>query len=180
MTVSVQCIQATIDAPQVIEVPHNRKTVSIDVRATLLNTSENTMVLHVPGDNYEFWHVLDENQREVQRDIVKPKRKAKVKKDMETFCSLTLAAGLANNESETLVLDTSKLKDGHTYAIRCEVWGQSAETRFVVAKPARLAKLTPAKKAVTKKAPAKKATAKKAAPKKAASKAKSRTAAKKK
>ncbi len=148
MVVPTRLIEATVHAPSIVEVPPKARTVSITMRTELYNISERDVVLHAPsGKDQYFWHVLNENHREVLR--WQPYRKGggrKKKTDVHPIRSQTIAAGHSTHETETLVLKTARLKDGHTYTIRCEVWGQIAETEFIVVRIAPPSKRKPTSK----------------------------------
>ena len=131
MVVPTRLITARVDAPQIVEVPANSRCLAIDVRTELANESEHDVVLHAPDADQEiFWHVLDENHREVLRER---SRKAGDggQEGVETFRSRTIASGHSDHETATLQLDVKKLKHGHTYTVRAEVFGQIAEAEFV-------------------------------------------------
>jgi hypothetical protein len=163
MVVPTRLIEASIEVPAVVEVPKGAKTVEVAVRTELANTSEYDVVLHAPDEDRElFWHVLDERQREILREMVKrPGRD--LPKGVQPVRSLTIAAGHSEHETETLVLSAAKMKSGGTYTVRAEIFGQIAEAEFVAIETVPLTPLRPAKKAAAKKAAAKKAAAKKPA-----------------
>ena len=167
-------IEAEVHVPTVVEVPEGAETVEITVRADLRNATEDAYVLHNVGDDAHFWHVLNENQREVIRDRTKQK-KHKKSDEIYPVRTLTVPAGLSTHETVTLELDAKKLKDGKTYTVRSENWGQLAEATFVVIRPQkaeappkkkRAPKKSTTKKRTTKKSPAKKSTARKTTKKK--------------
>jgi hypothetical protein len=176
VAIKIRTIQAHVDAPQVVEVPPRKKSLELAVRAELHNAGEETIVLHAPDEDREvFWHVFDENRQEIQRSM--PMRKLRpAGGEVEEFRSLTLAAGLSVHRPTTLQLDAAQLEEGKTYTIRAEIWGQVAESEFVVIRtpppPPKPKKKPPAKKKASgKKASAKKKTAAKAAKKKGSGKA---------
>ncbi len=125
-------IEAIKDAPPNDEVSSRVKTVSITVRTELRNVGEQDYVLYAPDqDSQHFWHVLDANHREVLRE--QPRKTPKKRKHAwhpARSQTVTLSHGV--HETVTLKLDAAKLKDGQTYTIRSENWGQIAETTFVV------------------------------------------------
>ncbi len=125
-------IEAKINAPPVVEVSSRVRTVSIAVGTELRNVSEQDYVLFAPNqDSQHFWHVLDANHREVLRE--QPRKTNKKRKHAwhpARSQTVTLSHGV--HETVTLKLDAAKLKDGQTYTIRSENWGQIAETTFVV------------------------------------------------
>ena len=124
-------IEATIDAPPIVEVSSRVKTVSIAVRTELRNVSEQDYVLYAPDqDSQHFWHVLDANHREVLRE--QPRKTVKKKHAWHPARGQTITPSHGAHETVTLKLDAAKLKDGQTYTIRSENWGQIAETTFVV------------------------------------------------
>ncbi len=125
-------IEAIIDAPPIVEVSSRVKTVSITVRTELRNVGEQDYVLYAPDqDSQHFWHVLDANHREVLRE--QPRKTVKKKKHAwHPARSQTITTSHAAHETVTLKLNAAKLKDGQTYTIRSENWGQIAETTFVV------------------------------------------------
>lgn len=186
MVVPIRGIDAHLDVPQVVPFEKGADEVSVAVRTGLANVTENDLVLHAPDEDQEiFWHVLDENHREVQRE--KPEKPGK--SDVEHFRTITIAAGHTDHETETLVLQGKKLKNGGTYTVRAEIFGQIAEAEFVAVETVPMAQLTPAKASGSKKkaSASKKASAKKKAPakkkpaaKKKASTSKKSTASKKK
>jgi hypothetical protein len=184
MVVPIRGIEAHVDAPQVVPFTEGAEEVEVAVRTGLTNTTENDLVLHAPDEDQEiFWHVLDENHREVQRE--KPEKTSK--SDVEQFRTITIAAGLSDHETETLVLNAKKLKNGGTYTVRAEIFGQIAEAEFVAVETVPLTPLQPAKQATASKkaggkkkaAPRKKAPAKKKPAAKKTSTAKKSTAKKK-
>ena len=150
-------IEAILEAPHIVEVPPRVKTVSITVRTELRNVGDQDYVLHAPDkDSEHFWHVLGPNHREVLRE--QPRKTVKKKTAVLPFRGLTVTPTHGVHESVTLKLNAAKLKDGQTYTIRSENWGQIAETTFVVVRhtkrPAKKKKPTSTKK--DKKKPAKK------------------------
>ncbi len=159
MVVPTRLIEARLHAPPLVEVPPRARTVSITVRTELRNVSEHDYVLHTPdADQRYFWHVLDEKHREVLREARRPQGGGKKKKSWDqSLRGQTIAAGHSTHDTETLVLNAARLKDGHTYTIRAEIWGQIAETEFIAVRRSPPAK----KKPTRRKKPA--ASAKKAA-----------------
>lgn len=198
MVVPLKRIQAHVDVPSVVEIPAEAETVEVAVRTELRNDTEDDIVLHSPDpDSAIFWHVLNEKHREILRDVGSAKVPWDPPEGVVPIVSLTLAGGHAEHETETLIIETKKLRSGQTYTVRAEVFGQIAEAEFVAVAQPKLEKLVPAKKppakkkaptkkaaakkpaakkASAKKAPAKKASAKKAAAKKAPAKSKGRAA----
>lgn len=165
-------IVATLDVPQTVGVLKDADTVEVPVRTELYNQGEEDVVLHVPdADSKVFWHVLDERHREIYRE--KPQKPQPVPKGVLPICSLTLAAGHSDHETENLVLNAKKLKPGGTYTVRAEIWGQIAEAEFVAVEALPLTPLKPASsggKKAAKKPAAKKTASKKASAKKPAAK----------
>ncbi len=160
MVVPSRMLEAKIEAPPMVEVSGDRKTVSIDVRAEITNVSDSDYVVHAPGAEHQhFWHVLDENNREIARGGAIGAQAA----DSRQFLGKTIAAGLSAHDSHRLVLPTQRLKDGKTYTLRSEIFGQIAQTEFVVVRPERAAKKAAGKKKAVKKAIKKKIARKKAA-----------------
>ncbi len=157
-------IEAIIYAPPIVEVSSRVKTVSITIRTELRNVGEQDYVLYAPDqDSQHFWHVLDANHREVLRE--QPRKTVKKKSAWHPARSQTITLSHGVHETVTLKLDATKLKDGQTYTIRSENWGQIAETTFVVVRhqkrpvkkktgPVKKKKPTPTKKVAKK--PAKK------------------------
>lgn len=132
MAIRSKLIEASVDVPSVIELTGKKATLEIPVRLELANTSEHDYVLHGPaGDDQSFWHVLDEDHREVTREAVPQAKRPRVACDLQ-ICSLTIAAGHKDQETTTLRLDASKLEEGKTYTVRAEHWGQVGEATFVV------------------------------------------------
>ena len=124
-------IEAKIDAPPIVEVSSRAKTVSIAVRTELRNVSEQDYVLYAPDqDSQHFWHVLDANHREVLREQLR--KTVKKKHAWHPARGQTITPTHGAHETVTPKLDAAKLKDGQTYTIRSENWGQIAETTFVV------------------------------------------------
>jgi len=180
MVVPIRGIEAHVDVPQVVPFIKGEDEVTVAVRTGLTNNTENDFVLHAPDEDQEiFWHVLDERHREVQRE--KPEKPPS--SDIEHFRTITIAAGHSDHETETLVLQGKKLKNGGTYTVRAEIFGQIAEAEFVAVETVPLTPLTPAKASAGKKkatAAKKKPAAKKKAPAKKKPAAKKKATAKKK
>ncbi len=144
-------IRTEIEVPTTVMVPRGRKEVAVDVICKLHNDAEHSYVLGSnAGEQAHFWHVLDSQQREVQRS--KPGRKdARADDHLVAACASTA-------HPERVVLEASKLKDGQTYTLRFRLRGHSAEADFTVFhEPER----EPAKKKTARKKTAKKKTAKK-------------------
>lgn len=145
-------IRTEIEVPTTVMVPRGRKEVAVDVICKLHNDAEHSYVLGSnAGEQAHFWHVLDSQQREVQRS--KPGRKdARADDHLVAACASTA-------HPERVVLEASKLKDGQTYTLRFRLRGHSAEADFTVFhEPERE---QPAKKKTARKKTAKKKTAKK-------------------
>lgn len=156
----IEAIEARIDAPDVVEIKPGQKTVRLVIRTTLLNTSDETFVLHSPSRDHEhFWHVFDEDGREIDRERGRGKGGEKPPDKPLKFRSLTLAPGQECHETRKVRIDAASLLEGPSRCLlRGEIWGQSAEAEFhTVVRPA---KLTPAKKRARKKRAAKKSLAK--------------------
>lgn len=152
-------IEAYLDVQPVVYVSDEDEHVEIDVRAELRNTSEHDYVLHAATDDAHFWHVLDDNHREVLRKKDYRRRQKTQEGERHPARGHTLAAGHSAHETETLTLDPTKLKDGRVYTVRSELWGLVAEGTFAVVRaPAERRASMPEKK------PLKKAPPKKAAP----------------
>ena len=128
-------IKAEIEAPAVVEIPRRRKTVSVTVRVSLMNEGEVDFVAHAEhSDDRHFWHVFDQNHRELIREPGKGKGGHKgvlVKNGVHSYRTTTVAAGHGLNTSRELRLDATKLAEGQTYTIRSETYGHIAETTFV-------------------------------------------------
>lgn len=123
-------IEAIIEAPPIVEVSPRAKTVSIVVRTELRNVGEQDYVVHAPDrDSQHFWHVLSPSHREVLRE--QPRKALKKKSDVLSVRGQTITPSHGVHETVTLKLDAAKLKDGQTYTIRSEHWGQIAETTFI-------------------------------------------------
>jgi hypothetical protein len=196
MVVPTKLITPEIHVEPHVQVPQGAKKVSLTVRTELRNDSEHDVVLHAPDRDAEiFWHVLDEQHRELLRE--RPPKGDKMPKGVASFRSVTVASGHAEHDNETLEIDARELEDGHTYTVRAEIYGQIAEAEFVVfvapepehagrataggkaakkktTKEAKSSRKT-AKKATSSKKAAKKATSSKKAGKKAKSKAAGKT-----
>jgi hypothetical protein len=158
MTVPTKLITPRIEVPPTVEVPRGAKTVTLHVRTELQNDSDHDVVLHAPDEDAEiFWHVLDDEHREIVRE--RPPKSRKGRKGVETFRSLTIASGHSEHESEELELDAGKLRAGETYSVRAEIWGQVAEARFVAVETEPRPRKAAKKKASRKKAVKKKAKA---------------------
>lgn len=171
MVVPSRMLEAKVEAPHMVEVPSGRQTVLIDVRTEITNVSDFDYVVHAPTKKHEhFWQILDENNREIARGKAADPGGAGKSAGTEDFFSETIAAGLSIHDSHRVELPTQRLKDGRTYIIRSEVFGQSAEAEFVAVRPQRSApKKKPkktAKSAIKKKIAAKKKAIKRRAKKK--------------
>ena len=141
MVTPTDTIRATVDAPAVVEIPAKGDTVEIAVRAELTNTTgDTTVVLHAPsGEHQAFWHVLDENHREVQRQRAAGAEGPPA--GCEDFRSLSVQPGHPSHHTDVLTLAVKKLKAGKSYTVRGEIFGQVAEARFItVEAPAEVAK----------------------------------------
>ena len=104
-------IDAVIDAPHIVEVSPKDKTIKIPVRCELQNNSEHDYVLHSPNeDNQSFWHVMDEDHREIHREKGAGKGGAGSKKD--DFRSLTIASGHSSHEVLVFKLKANRLRSG--------------------------------------------------------------------
>ena len=163
-------IEAEIDVPSFVELPHGAESVTVAVRVTLRNIGEEDVVVNAPSrEHRHFWHVFDGNHREVlrQRRSAPGRARVKVEEGVHSYVSRTVAAGHEVNASRQLELNARKLKEGDRYTVRAEAFGHVAEARFSVvevpAPPARKAK----KKAAKRKTGKKKAGKKKAGRKKA-------------
>lgn len=181
MVVPTKLITPEIHVEPHVEVPKGARKVTLTVRTELRNDSEHDVVLHAPDRDAEvFWHVLDEEHRELLRE--RPPKADKMPKGVEAFRSLTVASGHSEHENETLEIDARDLQTGHTYTVRAEIYGQVAEAEFVafVAPRAprrrragaggKAAKKTPTKKKAKKKRRNAKKTAKTSSKKKATKK----------
>lgn len=154
-------IRAEIEVPHTVIVPRGRKTVTVDVVCRLHNEGDESYVASSPeGQETHFWHLLNSDQREVQR--------SKPGKECESHRSHLVAGGTSDAHPEQVTLDAKKLKHGECYTLRFRVKGHSAEAEFVAVHPRerkktkkRTAKKKPARKRVSKKRPAKKKAAKK-------------------
>lgn len=176
MVVPIKAVEAGVDVPAVVEIKPGRETVRVVIRTTLLNTSEETLVLHSPSRDHEhFWHVFDEDGIEIDRERGGGKGGQKEADKPLKFRSLTLGPGQECHETRVIRIDTATLLAAPSRCLlRGEIWGQSAEAEFhTVVRPA---KLKPAKKAAPKRAikkkPAKKSAKKAPARKKVARKRK--------
>ncbi len=164
MVVRSRMLQAQLDAPHLVEVPRGRKTVSIDVRAEITNVSDSDYVVHAPSRNHEhFWHLLDENHREVARGTTGGAKGD----DPGQFRGQTIGAGLSVHDSHRVELPAGKLKNGKTYTLRSEFYGQMAEAAFIAVSPARKAPKKAGKKVAKAAKKVAKKVKKKVAPKKA-------------
>jgi hypothetical protein len=141
----ITALRATLDAPKHIEVSGD--SVDIDARVTLTNQSDHSVVLSSPaGEDPHFWHVLNEQQREVARS-------AGDQAHAQHHTSPMIATGHEAHEAFQARVPAKKLKAGKTYTLRVVFHGCSAEVRFTAfAAP----KPKAAAKASAKKAPAKK------------------------
>lgn len=123
-------LRAEVEAPQVVHVSPKTKTVTLDVRVSLHNTSDEDYVVHTESQNKVlFWHVLDDNQREVLRE--EQPRGRRPTPTIDELHTRLIPSGFSVHDTATLKLNASKLKDGQTYTIRSNHWGQQAETTFV-------------------------------------------------
>ncbi len=125
-------VSAEIEAPQTIEIPRQRRNVDVVVRISLHNHGEDDFIAHASSDDdRHFWHVLDQEQKEVMRQKKKGKGGAKVYRGVHSYRTLTVAGGHGVHDEHTLTLDGRKLEEGRIYTIRGEIYGHSAETTFV-------------------------------------------------
>lgn len=146
---STTLIEVSVDAPHIVEVSPRKKTVSIAVRTELRNVSEHDYVLYGHSeDDQHFWHILDQNHREIWREQPRKRTASRKKTDVHPVHTQTIAAGHSAHETETLCFDATKLKGGRTYTLRHEIWGQVAEASFIAVCPtvASKKKATPVKK----------------------------------
>ncbi len=161
-------IRAEIEVEPLVVISSRRKTLPIEVLATLHNDGEEHYVVgtHEPHSAH-LLQVLDENAQEIARSDLACG--SSVKAATQTFATATVPGGHGLREVETISIDVSKLADGKRYIVRHTHWGHTAEASFVaVHEPAKKGDgKKPAKKAAKK---AVKKTAKKAAKKKAAKK----------
>jgi hypothetical protein len=77
--------------------------------------------------------VFDQSRREIAR--VHGGKESAAPLGAEDFRSVTIAAGHSAHETETIELPASKLKHGRQYAVRGEIFGQTAEAAFTVVAP---------------------------------------------
>ena len=149
-------VTAEIEAPDVVEVYKNRKTVGIVVRVSLHNTGESDFVAHARNRHDELhWHVVDGESREVQRRPDKGKdgdRSATESRGVHSYRTLRVPAGHSTHTNQKLILEADKLEPGNIYTIRGETFGHVGETSFAVVEGRRR---SPAKKKARKR-PAKK------------------------
>lgn len=130
MVVPTKLITPEIHVEPHVQVPKGARKVTLTVRTELRNDSEHDFVLHAPDlDDEVFWHVLDEQHRELLRE--RPPKGDKMPAGVESFRSLTVASGHSEHENETLEINARDLEDGHTYTVRAEIYGQVAEAEFV-------------------------------------------------
>jgi hypothetical protein len=130
-------IEASVDAPHIVEISPRTKTVSIAVRTELRNVSEHDYVLYAHSeDDQHFWQMLDQNHREIWREQPRKRAASRKKTDVHPVRTQTIAAGHSTHETETLIFGATKLKDGRSYTLRHEIWGQVAETSFIAVRHA--------------------------------------------
>ena len=162
MAVPTRMIQAKVEIPQMVLIRAGAKKVRIPVRLDLHNVSDFDYVLHSADARSEvFWHVVNENHEEVMKAWP---NKGRGFAGMENFRSRTVAAGLTDHSTETLVLKASDLESGCTYTLQAEIFGQACQQDFVVVMSppkAPAARKRTAKKAAARKKPAKKRAARK-------------------
>ena len=119
------------------------------MRTKLRNVSEHDYVLHANSeDDQHFWQMFDQNHREIWREQARKRATSRKKTDVHPMRTQTIAAGHSIHETETLSFDATRLKDGRTYILRHEIWGQVAETSFIAVRHAvgSKKKATPVKK----------------------------------
>jgi hypothetical protein len=173
MAINVPRIQASVDVDPLIEVRKDRAQVKTAVRLTLSNPTADDVVLHSAGKGMEiFWHVLDDEDREVARS----KPVAAATDVGRASKSLTVPGGGEWHDTVTLSLPAPAFEGGRRYQLRARFWGQVSEADFFVVESIPLTKLKPAKASAAKKAAPKKAAPKKAAEAKPAAKAASKKA----
>jgi hypothetical protein len=147
------------------------KKVEFDVNVMLVNTGDTDHIVTVSNTNdVMFWHLLDPDQKEVQRmpSIGKPT----ASKDGSPVKDKRVPGGERVAFPELVELDASKLKPGKTYILRVRAWGMSGEHPIHVcdtAAPPQAAK-DPAPGKPEQKKGARKTAAKKPAAKKPAAK----------
>ncbi len=142
-------IEASVNAPHIVEVSPRTKTVSIAVRTELRNVSEHDYVLYAHSeDDQHFWQMLDQNHREIWREQPRKRAASRKKTDVHPVRTQTIAAGHSTHETQTLCFGAARLKDGRSYTLRHEIWGQVAETSFIAVRHAVASKkkATPVKK----------------------------------
>lgn len=136
----IRSIEAEIELPDVVVVPEGAESVTIDARVTLRNTGAEDVVVHAPsGDDRHFWHLFDANHREIQREkrTAPGKARAVTEEGVHSYHTETVAAGREVHVSRQLQLAAGKLRSGHVYTVRAELFGHVGESRFtVVAAPA--------------------------------------------
>ncbi|MDX1545957.1 MAG: hypothetical protein R3247_03165 [Rhodothermales bacterium] len=155
--IATALIEAHLDVQPVVYFSDGDEHVELDVRAELRNTSDHDYVLHAATDDAHFWHVLDENHREILRKKEYQRRQKTKAGAPLPARGHTLAAGHSTHESRTLSLDATKLKEGRVYTVRSELWGLVAEGTFVAVKASAEGKASLPEKKPPKKAPPKKA-----------------------
>ena len=115
-------LEAELNVPNHIMVPSGAKTIDVDVLAPLHNNDDGDRAVHVnDGGDEHFWHLLDDNHKEVQRSA-----KVEKTKGLDGCRTQTVKSGEGLAEPQTVTLDAGKLKDGRRYTMRYVLWGEHA------------------------------------------------------
>lgn len=139
---SANLVSANVEAPQFVE--FSSGDVTFPVRCELLNkAAEDVVAFAGPSDAILFWHVLNDQNREIAR---------KPPADMGDSIGVTVATAHPSHDAFEVSVPASKLKDGKIYTLRVVTHGVGAETKFTAVKMAGAAAPARKKKAAKKKA----------------------------
>lgn len=161
---SQEPIVAAVDMPDVIFLPEKGDSVEVTLLLELRNPFERGFVVSVPKESdIHFWQILDQTQREVLRGPAQMPSTAAAVTGEIPVCSKLVPGRFDYAQSQTIELNTGKLKNDRAYTLRYLFWGWAATADFTAAAmpkppagPAR--KATAKAKATPKRAEAKKTT----------------------
>lgn len=124
-------VMVEIAAPDCVILAKGTKKIELEATVSLVNDMDHDAVLAVANSNdVMFWHLLDANQKEVQR--MPAGGKPKVSKDGMPVMDRRIPRGERVAFPETIELDAGKLKDGGRYILRVRAWGRTAEHEIKV------------------------------------------------
>ena len=152
------------EPPNIVVVPGNRKSFSIEVAMTM-QTEQDAVVVSPDKEHSHRWCVLDRTLKQVSCGTVR--HGLRVSKT-DPYVGRTLMGGAENPDDFDIELTSAKLKDGASYTLLVQTYGVLAALDFVALRPKKKAK---ARKRATKKRATKKS-AKKTARRKPIRKAK--------